>query len=387
MDFNNTRNAFEAKSNSDLRQASLLFTTMASPRLTSIGINLTKLAFALHLPIRGIIKSTIYKQFCGGETLEEANATSEKLKPFNISVIMDYGVEGKSNEDEFEKTTENFIHTISYVKDKPNIPFVSLKVTAFARFSLLEKVHAGETLSDEEQEEYKRVIQRVERICAHAYECNKMILIDAEETWIQKPVDDLVNAMMRLYNKKKAMVYNTFQLYCHDRLEFLKQSQKVAVAEGYQLGAKLVRGAYMEKERKRAEELGYPSPIQPDKASSDRDYNEAVLFCLNNLSSVDLFIGTHNDQSCLLAVEKMKELNIPNHSNQVHFSQLYGMSDNISFNLAKEGFNVSKYLPYGPVRDVIPYLMRRAQENTSVAGQTGRELSLIKTELERRRSL
>lgn len=385
MDFNNTQNAFAAKTDSELKKAAFLFKSMSSPTLTKLGVFFTQWAFKLHLPIHGIIKSSIFKQFCGGETLEEANQTALHLQEFNISVIMDYGVEGKHDEAEFERTTDNFIKTISFSEGKTYIPFISLKVTGFARFALLEKIHSGHELSADEQQEWQRVAQRVEKICDHAVRCNKMILIDAEETWIQKPVDQLTDAMMAKHNKNKAFVYNTFQLYCHDRLDFLKVSYQKARQENYHLGAKLVRGAYMEKERKRAEELGYPSPIQPDKASSDRDYNLAIDFCLEHLQHLDVFIGTHNDQSCLHAVQLMKQLQIPANSSQVHFSQLFGMSDHISFNLSKEGYQVSKYLPYGPVGDVIPYLMRRAQENTSVAGQTGRELKLISQELKRRK--
>ncbi|MBL7773532.1 MAG: proline dehydrogenase family protein [Chitinophagaceae bacterium] len=385
MDFNNTQNAFAAKSNSELKKAAFLFRSMASPTLTKIGVIVTNWAFKLHLPIHSLIKSTIYKQFCGGENLEEANQTALNLQKFNIGVIMDYGVEGKHDEVEFERTTENFLHTITFAQNKSYIPFISLKITGFARFALLEKIHSRAELTDEESIEWNRVVSRVEKICAHAVANNKKVLIDAEETWIQGPVDQLTDAMMEKHNGSQAFIYNTFQLYCHDRLDFLKTSYNRARQKGYHLGAKLVRGAYMEKERKRAEEMNYPSPIQPDKAASDRDYNLALTFCLEHLDQIDLFIGTHNDQSCMLAVDLMKKKNIPNNAPRVHFSQLFGMSDHISFNLSKEGFNVSKYLPYGPVEDVIPYLMRRAQENTSVAGQTGRELKLISEELKRRK--
>jgi proline dehydrogenase len=247
-------------------------------------------------------------------------------------------------------------------------------------------VQEGKTLSTELQQEFERVWTRVDKICKQAHDCNKMILIDAEESWIQQPIDDLANAMMERYNKERVVVFNTFQLYCHDRFDYLKTSFNLAQQKNFLLGAKLVRGAYMEKERARAAQLNYASPIQADKASTDNDYNLAVEFCLNNIPIISVFIGTHNDNSCLLATQKMEQLSISKNTNNVHFSQLFGMSDNISFNLAKEGYNVSKYLPYGPVEDVIPYLMRRAQENTSVAGQTGRELALITKELKRRKN-
>lgn len=385
MNFENTEVAFASKSNTQLRQAHFLFSSMGKPWLTKIGITMTQLGFKLKMPIKGLIKNTIFKQFCGGETLEEANKTAEELANYGISIILDYGVEGKSDEVEFEKTTESFLKTIEFAADKHNIPFISLKVTGFARFELLEKLHRNEKLVKEETEEAFRIKERIEKICQCAYENNKMILIDAEESWIQEPVDDLANAMMEKYNKEKVVIFNTFQLYRHDRLEFLKTSHQLSQNKGYKLGAKLVRGAYMEKERARSVEMNYASPIQPNKEATDFDFNEAVKYCIANLKDISLFIGTHNEISCLMATVLMKDNDIPNNSSQIHFSQLYGMSDNISFNLSKGAYNVSKYLPYGPVEDVIPYLMRRAQENTSVAGQTGRELSLIQKELKRRK--
>ncbi len=386
INFENTEIAFSSQSNSELKQAHLLFSAMGNPFLTKIGIQCTNLAFKFRLPIKGIVKSTIFKQFCGGETLEEADVTAQKLNQFGVDVIMDYGVEGKSDESVFDATVDDFIKTIHFSKDKKYIPFISMKITGFCRFELLEMVQEGKLLSTELQQEFDRVWTRVDKICKQAHDSNKMILIDAEESWIQKPIDDLANAMMEKYNKERVVVFNTFQLYCHDRFEYLKTSYELSRQKNFLLGAKLVRGAYMEKERARAAQLNYASPIQVDKESTDKDYNLAVDFCLHNLTSMAVFIGTHNDNSCLLATQKMEQLSIPKNTNQVHFSQLFGMSDNISFNLAKEGYHVSKYLPYGPVEDVIPYLMRRAQENTSVAGQTGRELALITKELKRRKN-
>ena len=386
INFENTEIAFSSQSNSELKQAHLLFSAMGNPLLTKIGIQCTNLAFKFRLPIKGIVKSTIFKQFCGGETLEEADVTAQKLNQFGVDVIMDYGVEGKSDESVFDATVDDFIKTIHFSKDKKYIPFISMKITGFCRFELLEMVQEGKLLSTELQQEFERVWTRVDKICKQAHDSNKMILIDAEESWIQKPIDDLANAMMEKYNKERVVVFNTFQMYCHDRFEYLKTSYELSRQKNFLLGAKLVRGAYMEKERARAAQLNYASPIQVDKESTDKDYNLAVDFCLHNLTSMAVFIGTHNDNSCLLATQKMEQLSIPKNTNQVHFSQLFGMSDNISFNLAKEGYHVSKYLPYGPVEDVIPYLMRRAQENTSVAGQTGRELALITKELKRRKN-
>jgi proline dehydrogenase len=384
--FDNTAIAFRYRSDKELKQARFLFSSMGSPALTKIGMAFTKLAMSLHLPINGIIKRTIFKQFCGGETMDEAAQTAAMLSAYNIGVILDYGVEGKEGEAEFDKAVPEFVKAIHFAAAQKNIPFISIKVTGFCRFALLEKLDAGTTLTDAEQEEWRRVAKRIDTICKAAAEKKVKVLVDAEESWIQKPIDELTDRMMESYNKEQAIVYNTFQLYLHSRLEFLKVSYQRSLDKNYILGAKLVRGAYMEKERKRAAEQGYPSPVQPDKIHTDADYNEAVAFCLDRLEHLELFIGTHNEHSCLEAAKIMERKQISFKHPHVYFSQLYGMSDNISFNLADAGFHVAKYLPYGPVHDVMPYLMRRAQENTSVAGQTGRELGLIQKELERRKA-
>lgn len=383
--FDDTEIAFEYRSDKDLKRADFLFSFMNSPLLTKAGMGATKLAMDWKLHVKGLIKKTIFQQFCGGETMEEAAQTASVLGKYNVGVILDYGVEGKEGETEFDHAVPEFIKAINYAASQKNIPFISLKVTGFSRFALLKKIHAGETLTGAEQQEWQRVYDRIKRICNAAYEANIMVLIDAEESWIQQPVDDLTDAMMELYNKTKVTVFNTFQMYRHDRLVFLQASDKKAIEKGYTLGAKLVRGAYMEKERARAADMGYPSPIQPDKAAADKDYDAGVLYCLERLKEIAVFIGTHNEHSCMLAARYMAEHGIPANHPHVYFSQLYGMSDNISFNLAHSGYQVAKYLPYGPVKDVIPYLLRRAQENTSVSGQTSRELSLIRKEIKRRK--
>lgn len=383
--FDNTEIAFKYRTNKDLKRARFLFASMSSPVITQVGSALAQWAIKWHLPVKGIIKKTIFEQFCGGENMGEAAATSAILGQYGVGIILDYSVEGKEGEAEFDKAVPEFINAIEYAASQKNIPFISLKVTGFARFALLEKIHAGLALTDAEQEEWQKVYNRVDKICTSAAANNIMVLIDAEETWIQEPVNQLCDAMMEKLNKGRVIVFNTFQLYCHGTLSYLKECLKNAESKNYILGAKLVRGAYMEKERARAEEKGYPSPIQPDKASTDNDYNEAVKYSLENLGKLALFIGTHNEKSCMLAAEIMEEKKIAHNHPYVYFSQLYGMSDNISFNLAHASYNVAKYLPYGPVKDVVPYLMRRAQENTSVAGQTSRELSLINKEIKRRR--
>lgn len=382
--FDNTEIAFKYRNNKELKKAAFLFSSMGSPTLTKLGIGATKVAMVLHLPINGLIKNTIFTQFCGGESIEEASETAKKLAKYHVGVILDYGVEGKEDEADFDKAVPEFIQAINYAASQDNIPFISVKITGFARFALLEKLHSGAQLTAAEQAEWERVQKRIDDICKVAAAKKIMVLIDAEETWIQGPVNTLADMMMERYNKEEGYIFNTFQMYTHMALSFIKESHKRAAEKGYILGAKLVRGAYMEKERKRAAEKGYPSPIQPDKPTTDKDYDEGVLYCLQHLKEIALFIGTHNENSCYKAMEYMKAHNI-SPDTHVYFSQLYGMSDNISFNLAHEGYHVAKYLPYGPVKDVIPYLMRRAQENTSVAGQTGRELSLIKKEMQRRK--
>lgn len=358
---------------------------MGSAAITSIGIKLTQFAITWKIPVQGLIKTTLFDHFCGGETMEEAGQTAAIIAKYGVSTILDYGVEGKEAEEDFDKAVPEFIKAIKYAAANKNIPFISLKITGFAHFALLEKIHAGNMLSGEEKAAWQRVYDRIDSICHAASNSGIMVLVDAEESWIQIPVDDLTNAMMEKYNKTKVVVFNTFQMYRHDRLVYLIESHEAARKKKYLLGAKLVRGAYMEKERARAAEKSYPSPIQPDKQAADHDYDAAMMYCLEHLENLGLFIGTHNETSCMKAAMYMDSNKIPANTDRVWFSQLYGMSDNVSFNLAHSGYHVAKYLPYGPVKDVIPYLMRRAQENTSVAGQTGRELSLINQEIKRRK--
>lgn len=384
LSFENTAIAFESKSDRALKKADFLFSSMGKPWLVKLGGALTPLAFKLHLPVKGLIKSTIFSQFCGGESLEEAARTAEGLGKYHVGVALDYGVEAMEGENNYDKAVPEFIRAIQYAAGKPSIPFIAIKVTGFARFSLLEKLHEGSPLSPQEMEEYTRVKGRILAIAEAAAKHKIGLLIDAEESWIQQPVDDLADDLMSRFNKENVIIYNTFQLYRHDRLLYLQKSFDKAQQGGYLLGAKLVRGAYMEKERKRALEMGYPSPIQPDKESTDRDYDAAVRFCMERLDRLGVFIGTHNEDSSMLAASLLDKQKLPPQHPHVNFSQLLGMSDNITFNLAHAGYHVSKYLPYGPVKDVMPYLLRRAQENTSISGQVGRELGLIRRELKRR---
>lgn len=397
VSFDNTENAFAYKA---LRKAYFLFSSMGYQTLVKLGTGITPWAIRAGLLVKGLIRNTIFEQFVGGETLDETTRVAAKLKLFDVQVILDYGVEGKEGEQNFDHATDEFIRVINYAATQPNTPFMSVKVTGLARFALLEKLDAAataksgyegrvhtEVLSAEEKAEWQRVVQRITRITEVAATRGIGVLIDAEDSWIQDPVDALTMQMMEQFNTKKAVIYNTLQLYRHDRLQFLKDSFAQAQEKGFVLGAKLVRGAYMEKERARAAKLNYPSPIQPDKAATDRDYNAAVAFCVDYLNSISLIVASHNEYSSLYTTQLLDKRGLPHNHPHVHFSQLYGMSDNITFNLAKAGFSVSKYLPFGPIQDVIPYLMRRAQENSSVAGQTGRELALIKKELQRRKAV
>jgi len=401
ISFDNTEFAFEHKSDKELKKARFLFSTMSRQWLVKLGTRLTPWAIKSGIPINGLIRNTIFLQFVGGETLGETAVVAKKLKEYNVQVILDYGVEGGDDgENGFDHATKEFIRVIEYAATQSNIPFMSIKVTGFARFTLLEKLDhmmnhnsgtlmkrylkAIDDLQPDEREEWHRVRRRMMSICETAAEKKVSVLVDAEETWIQDPVDALTILMMDAFNKEKVIVYNTIQLYRHDRLQFLKDSWAAAEERKFILGAKLVRGAYMEKERKRAFENNYPSPIQADKDATDRDYNESLGFSIDHIDRIAVIVASHNEYSNLLATRLLREKNLPLNHPHVHFSQLYGMSDNITFNLAHAGCSVSKYLPFGPIKDVIPYLMRRAQENTSVKGQTGRELGLIKREMKRR---
>lgn len=385
ISFDNTEVAFSGKTNKDLERSYWLFRLVSNTTFVNIGKSLTSFAIQTHLPIKGMIKATIFKQFCGGETIEECEKTVLDLGRFNIGTILDYSVEGKESEADFDSCMKEIIATVNRASGNKNIPFCVFKITGLGRFDLLEKVSSREKLSPAEETEWEKVVSRVDNICKTAHTQSVPIFIDAEESWIQQAIDDLADLMMSRYNKQRALVYNTFQLYRKDRLEFLMKSYTHAEKDKYFLGAKLVRGAYMEKERKRAEEKGYPSPIQDSKENSDRDYDAALKFCIAHIDKIAICAGSHNEKSALYLVELMKDKNIPNNHPHVYFSQLLGMSDHISYNLAKNGYNVVKYVPYGPVREVLPYLIRRAQENTSVKGQTGRELSLIIKEKQRRK--
>lgn len=385
VDFDELEIAFRAQTDESLKMRHFIFSTMQFPWLVKIGTTLTKLALALRLPVKPIIRKTIFNLFCGGETLDGCQRSSHELAAFDIGAIFDYSVEGEKTEAGFDETTNEILRTIERAGDMDYIRFSAFKVTGLASFDLLAKIHAGEELTEDEQAAYNRVFDRVDSICRLAYEKDVSVLIDAEETWIQKPIDELTMKMMSIYNREKALIYYTFQMYCHSMLDNLKKLHQHAQENGYRLGAKLVRGAYMEKESARAQEMGYEDPIQPTKEACDKDFDAAVRYCVEHINQIGLFSGTHNEESNYKLTLVMEEFGLQNNDHRVYFGQLYGMSDHQSFNLANAGYNVIKYVPYGPLKAAIPYLIRRANENSSVKGQSSRELTLVKKEMSRRK--
>jgi len=383
--FENTETAFSLKSDSELERAYFLFKMISSQPLVRIGTAATNFALKANLPVEGLIRSTVFDHFCGGINEEDCLPVIDKLYNKGVSSVLDYSVEGKETEEQFDNALEKTIKILQFCEEKDEMPIIVFKPTGFGRFLLYQKKTEGEVLTSDEQNEWDRVVGRFNKVCKLAKEKDVEVLIDGEESWMQDAADELVETMMRTYNTEKAIVYNTLQCYRWDRVDYLKSLHERAKHDGFKIGMKIVRGAYMEKERTRAVEKGYKSPICIDKQASDDNFDAALTYILNNLGDISIFVGTHNEQSCYLAMEMMKRLDIAKEDNNVWFGQLYGMSDHISFNLASEGYNVAKYIPFGPVKDVMPYLIRRAEENTSVAGQTSRELSLLKTEKKRRK--
>lgn len=384
--FENTEIAFRSKNDADLNRAFWLFKIIGNPSVVKFGKWATNFALSINLPIDPLIKKTIFKQFCGGTTIQDCEQTIQQLSNFKIGTILDYSVEGKIKEEDFEKTTDEIVATIVRASKDTSIPYAVFKITGIATFSLLEKANSTENeLTDSEKKSFASVISRVDRICKSGFESGIPVFIDAEESWIQDTIDRVAQTMMVKYNKDKAIVFNTIQMYRHDRLDFLKKVIQDSHVNGYHYGIKLVRGAYMEKERARALQMNYPSPIQPNKEATDNDYNRALSLILENFTSLSLCAGTHNEESSLMLTELLDKFSINKDDKRIYFAQLLGMSDHISYNLSSEGFNVAKYVPYGPIKEVLPYLLRRADENTSVAGQTSRELSLLSKEKSRRK--
>jgi proline dehydrogenase len=383
--FDNTQVAFSLKSDTELERAYFLFKLIASQPLVKIGTAVTNFALKAHLPVEGLIRSTVFDHFCGGVNEVDCLKVVDKMYTKGVSSVLDYSVEGKEEETQFDAALEMTLKTIEFAREREAIPFAVFKPTGFGRLDLYEKVGEKAVLTVAEQEEWSRVIARFDLACKTAYEKDVLLLIDAEESWMQEAADAIVTDMMRKYNKQKAIVFNTLQMYRWDRLDYLKQLHEQARTEGFYIGMKLVRGAYMEKENERAAERGLKSPICISKEATDINYDAAVLYMLENIDKMAIFAGTHNEESSYKLMRLLEEKGITKDDKRIFFGQLLGMSDNISFNLAENKYNVAKYLPFGPVRDVMPYLIRRAEENTSVAGQTSRELTLIKKEKERRK--
>ncbi|MEX2591467.1 MAG: proline dehydrogenase family protein [Anditalea sp.] len=386
LSFENIQVAFASKSDAALRKMFLIFAMMNSDMAVKWGIRIAKGALKFRLPIKGLMRKTIFGHFCGGESIAECASSISELNRYHIGAILDYSVEGEDDEESFDHTRDEILRTIDFAASADNMPFTVFKVTGVGDYKIMTKIQAERSLSEKEKASFEIIRQRVDQLCKAAYEAKVKILVDGEESWFQDVIDTLVHQAMEKYNKETAVVYNTYQLYRQDMMRRLKDAHHDAVSKGYFLGAKLVRGAYMEKEAKRAEREGHPDPIQPNKEATDNAYNEAVQFCINNKQRVFLVSGTHNELSNIMLPELMYLHGLKPDDERVFFVQLYGMSDHISYNLAKAGYNVAKYMPYGPVEAVMPYLSRRAAENTSISGQSSRELNLIKKELTRRRA-
>ncbi len=383
--FDNTQVAFGLKTDSELERAYFLFKMISNQPLVRIGAAATNFAIKANLPVEGLIRATVFDHFCGGVNEDDCLPVIDKMFTQGVCSVLDYSVEGKESEEQFEAALKKTIEVINFAAEKEAMPIAVFKPTGFGRFYLYEKKGRREAFTIKEQEEWNRIVERYHKVCSLAKERDVEVLIDGEESWMQDAADELVEEMMHLYNKDVPIVYNTLQTYRWDRLPYLKELHQRAKVNGFKIGMKIVRGAYMEKERDRAKERGYKSPICETKMTTDNNFNETLTYILGHIDDISLFVGTHNEESSYLAMDLMKEKNIENSDNRVWFGQLYGMSDHISFNLAEQGYNVAKYLPFGPVKDVMPYLIRRAEENTSVAGQTSRELTLLKQEKKRRK--
>ena len=383
--FENTSTAFALKTDSELERAYFLFKMISNEPLVRIGTAMTNFALKAHLPVDGLIRATVFDHFCGGINEKDCMSVVHKMWDKGVCSILDYSVEGKDDEDPLDHCLAKVLDILDFVKKEEGIPFAVFKPTGYGRLSLFKKIGEGKSLSKTEEDEWARVVNRFDTTCKKAHDLGVSLLIDAEESWMQNAADDLVEQMMRKYNKDKTIVFNTLQMYRWDRMEFLMKLHRTAKEEGFMVGVKAVRGAYMEKENERAEEKGYKSPICTSKEETDTNFDNCVNYVLEHLDGMSLFAGTHNEESSHQLIQLLDEKGVAKDDQRIWFGQLFGMSDHISFNLAEHGYNVAKYLPFGPVRDVMPYLIRRAEENTSVAGQTSRELALIKKERKRRK--
>lgn len=383
--FNNTQIAFSLKSDTELDRAYFLFKMISNEPLVRIGTAVTNFALKANLPVESLIRATVFDHFCGGVSEDDCLSVVDKMYVKGVCSVLDYSVEGKEEEKQFDAVLEKTLKLIDFAKELEAIPFAVFKPSGFGRIDLYQKIGEGKPLSSSEKQEWNTIVARFDKVCKASFDNDISLLIDSEESWMQDAVDDLVVEMMQKYNKLKPIVFNTLQMYRWDRLDYLKKLHTKAKGEGFYIGMKLVRGAYMEKENERAKEKGYPTPICSSKEATDENYNAILKYMVDHLDSMSIFAGTHNESSTYYLMDLMEEKGIKAIDNRIWFGQLYGMSDNISFNLAANGYNVAKYLPFGPVKDVMPYLIRRAEENTSVAGQTSRELAMIKAERNRRK--
>ncbi len=386
ISFSDTSIAFSYKSDKELKKSYLLFLSINNPVLSKLGANIVKFALKVKVPIKGIIRNTVFHQFCGGESISQCDATINKLANYNIKTILDYAAEGDSGESNYEKVTSEILNTVEKAASNSNIPFSVFKPTGIASKELLEKIQLGENLSNKEMEEFEAIRNRYDTIAKTCLKHGIQLYVDSEDSFYQDPIDDMVTELMEKYNKRKAVVFNTYQMYRRGMLNNLMEASERGKEKGYHVGAKLVRGAYMEMERERAEEKGYDDPILPDKESTDRQYDDALKYCVENIDHMELCSGSHNENSNYLLTELIQRHNLAKDDKRIFFAQLFGMSDHISFNLAHHGYNVVKYVPYGPIETVMPYLFRRAEENTSIAGQSSRELELITKEMKRRKA-
>lgn len=387
LDLNNTAIAFASLSDQQLWQAIILFKVIGSPLVVKLGPTFADLSLKLHLPVQGLIKKTVFSHFCGGENIPDCLPRIEQLGSKSIGTILDFAREGGGQEEDFDIVTQEIIRTIDMAAQHRHlIPFAVFKPSGVASLELMTKMDQGDRLTLEENAAFARVKARFASICEHAAKKRVRIMIDAEESWIQKTVDTLAMELMARLNKEQAIVFNTVQLYRNDRLEFIKTWHRTAQDQDFHLGFKLVRGAYLEKENETAAEEGRPSPLNSSKEATDREYNEALKFCVTHLERIAICAGTHNEDSVRLLVDLMARQKISPNDERIHFAQLLGMSDHISFNLAAKGYLVAKYVPYGTVAELLPYLTRRAQENSSVLGQSSRELDLLNREYARRKA-
>lgn len=383
--FDDIEVAFSIKNDAELKRAQFLFKMIKLPIMVRFGTMLTEWALKMNLPVEKLIKKNLFDHFCGGITKQDCLSVIDKMFAYGVSSVLDYSVEGKKNEQQFDQTMQVTLDIINFAKGNKSMPYAVFKPTGVGRFELFQKKGEGKLFTMEETVEWERIVSRFDKICRAAVENDVEVLVDAEESWMQDAADDLVLDMMRKYNKQKVFIFNTLQMYRWDRLDYLKKVHEIGKEEGFYIGMKIVRGAYMEKENKRAKEKGYLTPICSSKEATDKNYDEAVSYMMNHIDTMAIFLGTHNEQSSYKLMTIIEEKGLQKNDPRIYFAQLYGMSDNISFNLARNGYNNAKYLPFGPVKEVVPYLIRRAQENTSVAGQTNRELTLINAELKRRK--